>query len=133
MKKFFATLLVMMLLLCSVAVAAQAINWNSVSDNIVVSKGFAKRNADFFVKLDKEDPSLEFKVEPNSQFTIDRATGKMTFKGGPASLLSGPAVSIFKNDQLMKKVNVRVVYEWYEYFVIIFAAGYFWIYTINNH
>jgi len=133
MKKLFATLLVMLLLLCSVTVAAQAINWNSVPGKITVSKGFAKRNADFFVKLDKEDPALEFKAEPNSQFTIDRLTGKMTFKGGPASVFSGPSVSIFKNNQLVKKVNVRVQYEWYEYFVIIFAAGFFWIYAVNNH
>ena len=132
MKKILAVLLATTLLLGAFAVAAQAINWNSVSSNITVSKGFAKRNADFFKKLDQEDSALEFSVPNNAQFTIDRQTGKMTFKGGPASMLSGPTVSIWRNDELVKEVSVRVAYEWYEYFVIIFAAGYFWIYTINN-
>jgi len=133
MKKILAILLATMLLAGTFAIAAQAaVNFSSVPSSTTISKGFAKRNADFFRKLDLQDPALEFSVDDDSQFAIDRLTGKMTFKGGPGTTFGGPKVTIWLGSTVMKEVEVKVVYEWYEYFVILFAAGYFWIYTINN-
>ena len=128
MKKIIAVLLSALLFVAVFAAPASALS--NIPSSTSVSKGFAKNGADFFVNLKKADASLTFSAPSNSQFTIDYNTGKLTFKTGPSSFL--PVEVTVSDGVESQAVKVTVNYEWYEYFVIIFAAGWFWIAAVNN-
>jgi len=135
MKKLLAILLAAMMLCGISAVAAQAaeadvITLADLPDSAAIHKGFAKINADFFISVKAEFPDATFTVEPNSQFSINLSSGKMTFQTGFSSLIPIPVTITSGEDT--KVVNVTTYYEWYEYFVIVFAAGIFWIAAVNN-
>ena len=128
MKKILAVLLSALLFVAIFAApASAAIN---AADSIRVHKGFAKNGADYFVNLKKAYPGMTFSVEANNQFTINPTTGKMTFQTGLSSLRPIP-VKVMSGGET-KTINVTTYYEWYEYFVIVFAAGIFWIAAVNN-
>ena len=132
-KKLLSVLLSALLLTAIFAApASAAINGYAISDAITVNKGFNKNNADYFQKLDRENPDFQFEAENNRMFSIDRETGKMKFNTGFSSLIYGTVdvkVTLGNDEQIVK---VTTQYEFYEYFVIFFAAGLFWISAINN-
>lgn len=129
MKKILAILL-SALLFAGIFAAPASAALNNVASSISVSKGFAKNGADYFESLKAADGSLTFSAPSNSQFTINPNTGKLTFKTGPSSFLPVDVTVSDGTDSQVVKVSVN--YEWYEYFVIIFAAGWFWISAVNN-
>ena len=128
MKKILAILLSVLLIgAIFAAPASAAIN---AADSIRVHKGFAKINADYFERLKVAYPDMTFCVEGNNQFSIDPVSGKMKFQTGFSSLLPIPVTVVSESGT--KVINVTTYYEWYEYFVIVFAAGIFWIAAVNN-
>ena len=128
MKKIIAILL--SALLFGAIFAAPASAAIVASDSVRIHKGFAKHGANFFVDLKEVYPDMTFSVESNSQFTIELRTGKMKFQTGPSSIFPIP-VTVSSGGET-KIINVTTYYEWYEYFVIVFAAGIFWIAAVNN-
>ena len=136
MKKILSILLALVLTVGIGAVAASAAEGDAFDDalnvaaSISVGKGFAKNGAKYFMELKAQDPDMTFSVEDNSQFTINPNTGKMTFKTGLPNLLPIPVTVVSGGDVMT--VNVTTYYEWYEYLVIVFAAGIFWIAAVNN-
>ncbi|MDR2686471.1 MAG: hypothetical protein LBB75_01865 [Oscillospiraceae bacterium] len=133
MKKILAILLVTLLSAAVFAApASAAISGYTIDEAITVNKGFNKNNADYFQKLDAKNADFEFTAESNNMFSIDMETGKMKFNTGFSSLLYGPAeVTVHLGDET-QIVKVTTRYEFYEYFVIVFAAGLFWISAVNN-
>ena len=133
MKKILAILLALVLTVGIGAIAASAVDVDAVpmETSISVGKGFAKNGAKYFMNLKELDPTLSFSAPENSQFTINPVTGKMTFKTGPASLIP-VNVTVTFDDGSTLVVKVSTYYEFYEYLVIIFAAGIFWIAAVNN-
>lgn len=130
MKKILAALLAALLLFGMFTFAAAADETTALASSISVHKGFAKHNADVFEIYKAENPSATFIAGDNNQFSINAATGKLTFKTGPASL-SAVEVTV-TTDAGQQTVEVKTYYEWYEYLVIVFAAGWFWIAAVNN-
>ena len=127
MKKIIAVLLSALLLVAVFAVPASA-DIAGYADEVTISKGFAKANADYF--SDRHTAGTTYSYAPNSQFDIF-LDGTMRFKGGPATIFSPVKVTVTSGGAT-QVVRVRVYYEWYEHFVNLFAAGWFWIYAINN-
>jgi len=147
MKKILAILLTVAMALGMFALAASAIEvppadidaQNAArlqqlfpNNNVRIHMGFAKHNADYFSQHVAANPGMTFSVEPNSLFTINRTTGRLTFNTGPSSLLRGRQTVTVHLGGASRTVNVLAYYEWYEYFVILFAAGIFWIAAVNN-
>jgi len=128
MKKVIA--IVLSALLLGAIFAAPASAALNVSPSVSVHKGFAKNGADYFEDLKKAYPDMTFSAENNSQFTINPSSGKLTFKTGLPSILP-VSVTVVSGDETAV-VKVTTYYEWYEYFVIVFAAGLFWIAAVNN-
>ena len=134
MKKLLAVFLAVLTLFSVGAISSSAASLDSIvrDEEIVVFKGFNKKNADYFEKLDAANPSLEFSAEPNKMFVIDQYTGKLTFATGLSSREYGSkTVTVYLGEET-KEIEVTALYEWYEYFVIVFAAGLFWISSVNN-
>ena len=137
MKKLLSAVLALVLALGIFSVAAAAASSDNLDDifpenRVVVYKGFNKKNADYFVKKNANNPGLTFSVEPNPMFIIDEYTGKLTFMTGFSSNVHGPVDVTARLNGESKVIQVRAQYEPYEYFVIIFAAGLFWISAVNN-
>ena len=133
MKKIFAILLsVLLFATVFAAPASAAINGYVIDKSITVNKGFNKNNADYFQKLHAKNSDFKFTAESNSMFSIDLDTGKMKFNTGFSSLINGPVNVIVTLGTETQIVQVTTRYEWYEYFVIVFAAGLFWISAVNN-
>ena len=131
MKKILSILLALALALSIGAVAASAAAADlNVASSISVGKGFAKNGAKYFMELKALDPSLTFSAPDNDQFTIHPDTGKLKFMTGPASLT--PVDVTVTSADGAQVVQVSTYYEWYEYLVIVFAAGLFWIAAVNN-
>ena len=133
MKKLLSILLALLMLAGIGAIAASAEDAAAdaaLPTAIRVHKGFAKHNADFFKNLKKLDGTSTFSAPPNGQFTIDMISGKMTFQTGLASIVPIPVTVTSSSGS--QTVLVTTYYEWYEYFVIVFAAGLFWIAAVNN-
>jgi len=128
MKKILAILL-SALLFVSVFAAPASAAIAGYTDKITVSKGFAKANADYFAK--RHTAGTTYSYAPNSQFDINQ-DGTMRFKGGPSFFGLFPVEVTVKKGADTQVVKVSTYYEWYEYFVIVFAAGWFWIYSVNN-
>jgi len=129
MKKIIAVLL--SALLFAGVFAAPASAAVEVKASISVHKGFAKNGDNkYFMQLKAANPGTTFDADANSQFTIDRNTGKLTMKTGLASLV--PVEVRVTSGGVTQVVKVTTYYEWYEYFVIVFAAGLFWIAAVNN-
>ena len=128
MKRTLAILLTA--LLFAGIFAAPAAAAAAIPSSVTVHKGFAKINRNVFVDLKAEYPDMTFEAD-NNQFSIDRNTGKLTFKTGLASSVVPVDVKVTTGGTT-QVVKVTTYYEWYEYFVIIFAAGLFWIAAVNN-
>jgi len=105
-------------------------------DNVRIHMGFAKHNADYFSSRATEGMRFSLVTptfyETDRLFSINRATGAIRFNVGPSSLLRGAQTVRVSLDGAIRDVTVRAYYQWYEYFVIIFAAGWFWMAAINN-
>ena len=132
MKKILSILLALALTLSIGAIAVSAADADdlNVAASISVGKGFAKHGAKYFMELKALDPSLTFSAPDNNQFTIHPNTGKLTFKTGLPSLT--PVDVTVTSAEGAHVVQVSTYYEWYEYLVIVFAAGLFWISAVNN-
>ena len=127
MKKILAILLSALLFGAIFAAPASAAI-SGYQSEITVSKGFAKANANYFSVRHTEGTTYDY--TPNSQFDVN-LDGTLRFKGGPSSLFP-VEVTVANTNGDTQVVKVSTYYEWYEYFVIVFAAGWFWIYAINN-
>jgi len=133
MKKIIAILLCALLFAAIFAApTSAAITGYVIDESITVNKGFNKHNADYFQKLDTKNPGFQFTAESNSMFSIDLDTGKMKFNTGFSSLINGPVNVTVTLGTETQVVQVTTRYEWYEYFIIVFAAGLFWISAVNN-
>jgi len=133
MKKILCILLSALLFVgIFAAPASAAISGYAIDNAITVNKGFNKNNADYFQKLNASNSDFRFTVENNSMFSIDAETGKMKFNTGFSSLIYGPAKVTVHLGEETQVVEVTTRYEFYEFFVIVFAAGLFWISAVNN-
>lgn len=137
MKKVSALLLAILLTLGMAATftapaAAAGLEDITIANEITVYKGFNKKNANYFILLKLKNPDLQFTAEANDMFTINQFNGKMTFNTGLSSRSLGPVKVTVHLGEETKVVEVKALYEWYEYFVIVFAAGLFWISAVNN-
>jgi len=127
MKKALAILLAALLFTGIFAAPAAAVDVESL---ITVNKGFTKQGADYFMNLKAANPDMTFSADINTQFTIDPDTGKMTFKTGVSTNI--PSNVYVTSGGVTQVVQVATSYAWYEYFLIVLAAGHFWIALINN-
>jgi len=132
MKKTLAILLSALLFLgLFAAPAAAAIDGVVIADAVTMNRGFNKNGADYFVNLAKNNTGLEFTANA-STFSINQQTGKIKFNTGLASFSLFPEEVTVHRGSETQVVKVTARYEWYEYFVIVFAAGLFWISAVNN-
>jgi len=151
MKKLVAALLAVMMALGVFAITAaadyEAIGYTEDANlqagatlaqlfpynHVRIHMGFAKHNARYFADIAAANPGLTFTVGPNDLFDIHPTTGVITFRAGPSSWWRGsPAVTINREGDAHRVVNVEAYYLWYEYFFLVFPLGILWIALINN-
>jgi len=132
MKKTLAILLTALLFTgIFAAPASAAISGVVIADAVTMNRGFNKNGTDYFVNLAKNNAGLEFTAKANT-FSIDQYSGKIKFNTGLGSFALIPEEVTVHRGGETQVVKVTARYEWYEYFVIVFAAGLFWISAVNN-
>ena len=149
MKKLLAILLAGMLTLGAFAVAAYAEPAEEIElqnattlatlfvyDEVSMNMGLFKQNASYFADIAAANPemNLTFNSNSNTLFTIHPTTGVMSFKSGFSSLLRGShSVTITHAGELhnQRVIKINAYYEWYDYLLVVFAFGLFWLPGVN--